>query len=141
MTGRRASGGQPRDAGNAAVELAPVAIVLISFLILIIIAGRIITAQLAVSDAAHDAARQASIARSPAAAQAAADQSALSALTANHLHCAPGVTVDTGGFAVPVGQPAQVTVTVTCQVQLPALASSRTVTATASSPLDIFRAR
>ena len=68
-------------------------------------------------------------------------------LAADHLDCTPAVTVDTAGFAVPPGQPAQVTVQVTCDVRLPGLTvipgipGSRTLTATASSPLDIYRAR
>ena len=134
------------DRGYAPVELAPVAIVFLIFLGLLITAGRSTLARLAVSAAARDAARQASISRTPAAAQAAALQSALAALRGDGLDCAPSVTVNTSGFAVPAGQPAQVSATVTCTVRLsdlavPGLPGSRTLTATFTSPLDPFRAR
>ena len=136
-----------RDGGNAAVELAPVAFVLIMFLGLLITAGRITLATLAVGDAARDAARQASIARSPQEASAAAVASARAALSADHLDCAPQVATGTAGFGVPVGQPASVTATVTCTVSLaglaglPGIPGSRTITATFTSPLDEFRGR
>ena len=53
---------------------------------------------------------------------------------------------DTTGFARPVGTPATITATVSCLVRLsdlamPGLGGSRTVTATASSPLDTYRER
>ena len=135
------------DRGNAVVELAPVAVVFILFIGLLIAGGRITTANLAVQDAAQDAARQASIARDPTAAQAAALPSAKAALAGDGLDCQPQVTLDTAGFAVPVGQPASVTATVTCHVSLagltsvPGMPGQTTVTATASSALDTFRSR
>jgi Flp pilus assembly protein TadG len=138
---------EKKEAGNAAVELAPVALVFIIFLALAITAGRITIARNAVADAASEAARQASIARTPGQAQDSAVTTAQSVLASDHLDCTPAVTVDTAGFAVPPGQPAQVTVQVTCDVQLsgltviPGIPGSRTLTATASSPLDIYRAR
>lgn len=136
----------PGDGGYAPIELAPVALCLLLFLGLIIAAGRTTSALLAVHDAARDAARQASIARTPQAAQAAAQQSALSALQNDGLDCSPTVTVNTSGFSVPVGEPAQVSATVTCNVRLsdlavPGLPGSRTLTATFTSPLDPYRAR
>lgn len=138
---------QGRDSGNAAVELAPVALVLIIFLALAITTGRIIIARNAVADAAYEAARQASIARTPGQAEADAVATAQSVLAADHLDCAPAVTVDVAGFAVPAGEPAQVSVQVTCDVRLsgltviPGIPGSRALTASASSPLDVFRAR
>jgi Flp pilus assembly protein TadG len=136
-----------REAGNAVVELAPVALVLIIFLVLAITAGRVITARNAIADAAREAARQASIARSPAQAQADALASARSVLAADHLDCTPAVTVDTAGFAIPPGIPAQVTVQVTCDVRLsgltliPGITGGKALTAAFTSPLDLFRAR
>ena len=94
------------EEGNAAVELAPVALVFLLFLGLAIAAGRITIAHMAVQAAARDAARQASIARTPGQAQAAARSSAEAALRADGLDCTPAVSVNTAGFAVPVGQPA-----------------------------------
>lgn len=133
--------------GNAAVELAPVAIVFLLFLGLAIAAGRITIAHMAVQGAARDAARQASIARTPAQAQAAARASAQAALRSDGLDCTPIVTVNTAGFSVPVGQPAQVSATVTCTVRLsdltavPGMPGARTLTATSASALDPYRAR
>lgn len=135
------------DDGNAAVELAPVALIFILFLGLAIGAGRITIAHTAVQAAARDAARQASISRTPGQAQAAALTSAQAALHGDGLDCTPAVAVGTAGFAVPVGQPAQVSATVTCTVGLadltavPGLPGARTLTAIFSSPLDPYRAR
>ena len=123
------------------------ALILLLFLGLLIAAGRITVTRMAVNDAARDAARQASIARTPGDAQAAAVRSADAALRADGLDCTPAVSVDTGGFAVPVGGSAQVTATVTCDVRLsdltavPGMPGSRSLTATFTSPLDPYRAR
>jgi Flp pilus assembly protein TadG len=133
--------------GNAVVELAPVAIVLILFLVMAIGAGRMMIAQGAVQAAAREAARQASIARTPWQAISAAEQSAQEALSQDGLDCVPQVSVDTSGFAVPVGQPAQVSVQVTCTVQLsaltvvPGMPGAKTLTASYVSALDPYRAR
>jgi len=100
-----------------------------------------------VDAAARDAARQASISLTPGAAQAAALSSAKAALGRDGLDCDPQVLVDTSQFnTVPVGQPATVTATVTCQVPLsdlvvPGLPGSRTLRFTFTSPLDPFRER
>jgi Flp pilus assembly protein TadG len=136
-----------RDDGNAAVELAPVAVIFILFLGLAIMVGRVIGDGMAVQAAARDAARQASIARTPGQAQAAALASAQATLRSDGLKCTPQVTVDTAGFSVPVGEPAQVSATVTCTVQLsdltavPGMPGSRTMRASFSSPLDLYRGR
>lgn len=135
------------DRGNAVVELAPVAVVFILFIALLIAGGRVTTANLAVQDAAQEAARQASLARDPAGAQAAALPSAKAALAGDGLDCQPQVTLNTAGFAVPVGEPASVTATVTCHVTLtglsviPGMPGQMAVSASASSPLDTFRGR
>jgi Flp pilus assembly protein TadG len=140
------SGRPGRERGNAALELVILAPVLLFLLGLVIAAGRTSIAQGSVQAAARDAARQASISRTPAAAQAAALASARLALSQDSLDCTPVVTVNTGGFGVPVGQAARVTARVTCQVSLsdllvPGLPGSKTLTATFTSPLDPFRAR
>jgi Flp pilus assembly protein TadG len=135
------------DRGNAVVELAPVALALIMFLVLLITAGRITAANLAVQDAAQSAARQASLARDPAGAETAALPSARAALAGDGLDCQPTVTLTTTGFAVPVGEPASVAATVTCHVNLtglniiPGVPGQVAVSASASSPLDTFRGR
>ena len=63
------------------------------------------------------------------------------------LRCASlTVSVDTTGFAVPVGSPAQVSTRVTCVVALsdigvPGMPGSKTLRAQFASPLDRFRER
>jgi Flp pilus assembly protein TadG len=135
------------DTGSATLELVVWAPGLLLLLGLLAVAGRVTTAQGAVEQAAVDAARTASVARTPGEARAAAQATAGATLSESALHCtALTVAVDASGFAVPVGQPATVTATVTCPVRLadlalPGLPGSRTVTARASSPLDTFRER
>jgi Flp pilus assembly protein TadG len=140
------------EVGNAALELVILAPVLLFLLALIIAFGRVSTAQNAVSDAAQDAARQASLQLNPADAIAAGQSSAQAALAADGLHCDPHVTVDTDGgnglpgFQAQVGQPAAVSATVTCvvslaQIVVPGLPGSRTITETFTSPLDPYRER
>ena len=135
-----------RDDGNAALELVVLAPVLLFLLGLVVAAGRTSIAQGSVDAAARDAARQASISLTPGAAQAAALSSAKSALSQDGLDCNPVVTVNTAQFSVPVGEPATVTATVSCQVPLsdllvPGLPGSRTLHFTFTSPLDPFRER
>jgi len=135
------------DAGNAALELVVLAPVLLFLLGLVVAAGRTSIAQGSVDAAARDAARQASISLTPGAAQVAARSSAQAALSRDGLDCDPVVRVITSQFtAVPVGLPATVTATVSCQVPLsdlvvPGLPGSRKLRATFTSPLDPYRER
>jgi Flp pilus assembly protein TadG len=136
------------DDGNAALELIILAPVLIALIGLVIAAGRTTLAQGSVAAAARDAARQASIARSPAEAQQEATSSATTALNGDGLNCQPQaqVLVNTNGFGVPIGQPAEVTATVICEVPLsdlwlPGAPGSKRLIATFSSPLDPYRGR
>jgi Flp pilus assembly protein TadG len=135
------------DSGNAALELVVLAPVLLALLGLVIAAGRTTVAQGSVDAAARDAARQASIALGPAAAADAGQASAQAALARDGLDCTSLlVSVDTGQFSNPVGQPATVTARVSCIVPLadlalPGLPGSATLRATFSSPLDLYRVR
>lgn len=93
------------------------------FVGLIIFAGRVSLAHEAVQSAAADAARSASISRTQGAAQSAGTSAASTSLTNQDLRCvSTTVDVDTTGFGAPVGTPAEVTATVTCQVDLSDLA-------------------
>jgi Flp pilus assembly protein TadG len=139
-------GSRGRDAGNAALELVILAPVILFLLGLVIAAGRTSVAQGSVAAAARDAARQASISLTPGAAQTAALTSARAALSQDGLNCDPVVRVNVTGFGVPVGEPAAVQATVSCQVSLssllvPGLPGSRTLRATFTSPLDPYRGR
>ena len=135
------------DDGSAPLELlilAPVILGLIGFVIAI---GRTSVAQGSVDAAARDAARQASISLTPAAARLAALASATAALREDGLHCKPVVTLDLQpGFSTPLGQPAQVSASVSCQVPLadllvPGVPGSRRLIGRFTSPLDPYRSR
>ncbi|WP_409331585.1 pilus assembly protein TadE [Trujillonella humicola] len=122
--------------------VAPALLLLLSFAV---VAGRAQIAEGAVAEAARAAAREASLARSGDAAAAAAR--AEQALIDQDLHCqSTTVDIDTAGFQAPPGQPADVTVTVSCVVGMadllaPGLPGSVTVEASFTSPLDAFRER
>jgi Flp pilus assembly protein TadG len=136
-----------RDTGSITLELTILTPAVLLLLGLVIVAGRIEIAHQAIDGASQAAAREASLARTPQAARAAATRAATANLAAHNLHCT-GVTVsvDTTGFAVAAGNPAQVTARVTCTLDLgdlalPGMPGSRTVTSQAVSVLDTYRAR
>jgi Flp pilus assembly protein TadG len=135
------------ERGVATLEFVVLTPVLIALLGLLVMAGRVAIASNSVQAAADEAARSASISRTASAARSGAEAGARRSLARQDLRCATvRVEVDTGGFATPVGLPARVSATVTCVVQLadlalPGFPGSRTVTATAVSPLDTYRER
>jgi Flp pilus assembly protein TadG len=119
---------------------------MLALLLVAVYGGRVAMARQAVQAAAADAARSASIARSATATTSAAD-SARATLANQDLRCRTlTVDVDASGFATRVGQAATVTATVSCIVDLtdliaPGVPGTRTLVATATSPLDTFRER
>lgn len=135
------------DEGSAPLELLILAPVILFLIGLVIAAGRTSLAQGAVDAAARDAARQASISLSPAAARLAAESSASAALRSDGLRCNPVIALDVNaGFSRPLGEPAQVSATVTCNVALsdllvPGIPGARRLRATFTSPLDPYRSR
>jgi TadE-like protein len=134
------------DCGAAPLELVILAPVVLALIGLVIAAGRTSIAQGSVDAAARDAARQASISLSPGAARQAAVSSAQAALRADGLDCRPVVRLELSGFSAPVGQPAQVSATVSCAVPLsgllvPGVPGAKTLTARFASPLDPYRSR
>lgn len=134
------------ERGSAAVELALLAPLLGSLVLVVLFGGRLALARQTVQAAAADAARAASIARTPAEAKQLASQIARNTLSNQGVTCAAtAVEVDTGGFAKPVGTEATTTVTVNCDVatadlSLP-LPGTVQVSATSSSALDTYRGR
>lgn len=135
-----------REQGAAVIEVVILAPALGLILALIIAGGRVALAHQAVEAAAAEGARAASISRTQASARSSARTAATSSLTAQNTRClATSVTVDTSGFASPVGTPASVGATVTCRLDLagvlPALPGSMNITATVRSPLDTYRER
>jgi Flp pilus assembly protein TadG len=135
------------DRGSEALEAAIGVPAFLLFIAMIIAGGRLAIADQSVQAAAAEAARSASIARTQGQAHGSAVSGATSSLANQKLQCASkSVSVDTSGFASPVGTPANVTATVTCVVNLsdvavPGLPGTRTITATMTSPLDTFRER
>jgi len=129
------------DAGSSTAEAAVVTPLLVAVLLFVVLCGRLVSAQIDLDAAASAAARSASIARTDAAAHAAADRTARDTLAARGVTCQQvTVAVSTGGLR-PGGA---VTVTVSCVVPLADLAllavpGSRTVQATSTSPVDVWR--
>jgi Flp pilus assembly protein TadG len=130
------------DRGSVAAEVtlvAPFMIMLLVFVAVVIHRG--VDARLRVDDAAHQAARAASIERTPTEAAEAAQSSASTALSSAGVSCA-SLTVDTvtGGFR-PGGT---VTVTVSCSVDfgdalILGVPSQKPLAATAVEPVDTYR--
>lgn len=144
MTGRWGD----RERGSAAIEAVIAIPAFVLFVVVIIAAGRVAMAHQSVEAAAAEAARSASLARTPGDAQAKATAAGAQTLVNQGLQCgSTTVTVDTSGFAVPVGSPAQVSAHVACDVDLgdltsiPGLPGTITVDATVGSPLDTYRGR
>jgi Flp pilus assembly protein TadG len=138
---------RPDERGSAAVEAAILAPPLLMLISLAIVGGRIQVAGGAIEAAAQDAARAASISRTAGQARTDAYAAASATLNQQSLHCASlTVAVNTAGFAVPVGQPATVEVSITCVVDFSDLVAdglpgSKTLNANFVSVLDTFRTR
>ncbi|TRW47440.1 TadE/TadG family type IV pilus assembly protein [Georgenia yuyongxinii] len=137
----------PDERGSASVEAAIGVPAFMLFIGLIIFGGRVAVTHQTVQTAADAAARSASIARTAAEAEASAQQAAEVSLANQGLKCAGiDVAVDTSAFATAIGAPGEVAVTIVCHVDLadvsvPGIPGTRTVRATMSSPLDVWRTR
>lgn len=135
------------ERGSAAIEAAIGLPAFVLFVGMIIAGGRLAIAHQSVQTAAADAARAASISRDALSADAAAGREAEASLANQEIACRSiRVSVSTAAFRVPVGQPADVTVTVSCRLDLsdlsvPGIPGSRVVRATMSSPIDTWRER
>lgn len=146
MTGPRHARRPDGERGSSSLELAILAPAMLLLLAMIIVAGRYAVAHQAVEGAASQAARAASLERDPALAADRAQTVAAATLANSELHCASvAVSVDTTGFASPVGTPASVSATVTCVVDIAGFAvpgiGPQTISTTHSSALDTYRER
>jgi len=136
-----------RDDGVSALEAVILAPAVLAMLVLAIIAMRVEVATQAVDAAAHDAARAASLEHDGDTARKAAEDLVSARLGGSeHLCHDLHVNVDTSGFAVQIGQPAEVTVAITCvadfsDVAVPGMPGSTTIDAKFTSALDQFRGR
>lgn len=131
------------ERGSVSTEFAVVMTAfLTSFMLLVVFAGRVSTAENNVRSAAQEAARSASLSGTPESAVVAAQQTAVANLASAGLTCASGldVAVDTAQFA-PGGW---VAVTVSCDTPFSDVASLavpgvRTFTGTATEVIDTYR--
>lgn len=131
-----------RERGAVSTELAVLTPLLIGFMLLVVFAGRTAQAEGDVQNAAHEAARAASLAGTPAAAAETARSTVDSNIAEGSVSCRSiDVSVDTTAFAAG----GQVTVTVACEATFADLAmlavpGSRTFQATAVEVVDSYRA-
>ena len=137
----------PED-GSMSVELVIWAPIMLVVILLLIACGRIALANISVSNAANAAARDASLASDSSTASTNAIQTADVAMSQAGLKCQPGsVVVDATGLDTPIGTTdAKVTAQVTCTLNLsdiaiPGLPGTKTITETATSPVDPYRVR
>lgn len=135
------------ERGNSSVSfvmIAPALVLVIGFLIF---AGRISIAGNVVESAAAAASRDASLARTQAGSVANATEAAKRVITQQGISCTSiNVAIDTSGLRAPLGQLGTMRATVTCQANLsdigiPGIPGSKTLTSTASSPVDAYRQR
>lgn len=139
----------PGERGQSiSVELAILLPALVLIIAMLIGAGRLALARITVQHWADSAARTATLARDAPSAQSRAHAVVTSDSAGSFLQCEGGwqLSVDTAGFAIPVGQPAAVQASVRCQVPLsdlflPGAPGTILIEADASSTLDRFRQR
>lgn len=131
-----------RDRGSVAAEtVIAVPVLLLLVLVTAVLISRGVDARLRLNDAAHQAARAATLTTSPNEAVTAAATTAATALADLTAICpTSAVTVDTSHFR-PGGT---VTVTLACRLDLtagllPGLDTTHTLTASATSPIDTWR--
>ena len=146
MTASRRTG--EGDRGAIVVEMALALPILVVILGSMVLFGRLTQAANTIELAAAQAAQAATSGDSAADARARAETAAGTVLSANGVACSrPAVVlVDTSQWGRPVGQPAAITVQVSCDVRLgdvalPAIPGTRTVSASAVSPLDTWTRR
>lgn len=127
-----------RDDGSAATELVVLAPLLVLVLLVVVGLGRMADARLRVDDAAHQAARAASLARNPGQARQQAGSAAGAALAAYGPSCSHFAVQSGTGPWTPGGV---VRVTVTCSVDLgiTGMPAHITVKRTAVSVIDLHR--
>ena len=140
---------RPRDTGSVAVELTILAPTLIILLLFVVAVERLTSARLTVQEAAHQAARTATLTRNPTVATRDARATALAVTTGKDLPCNDmQVTVDVPARSAEPSAARTAstvaTVRVACTVTLTDLTGlhlpSRTViVATATSPLDRYK--
>ncbi len=131
-----------RERGSVAAELTLLVPIFVLLLLLIVALGRASDASIQVQDAAHAAARAATLARYPAAAEGDAAQAASAALARSDTTChSVSVSADVGNLT----PGSMVRVTVSCTVNFADLSGidlpgAHTITASSSSIVDLYGA-
>lgn len=127
-----------RERGSAALELVIITPVLILLLLFMVAVGRTVDARERVQDAAHSAARAATLDTNAAQARSDAEQTAAQALADAGVTCDPmSVTADVGAFS----PGSTVTVTVSCRVSTTGISGLQlptTVSSTFRSVIDRY---
>lgn len=133
--------------GAVAVELTLLVPALLLVVGLLVAGGRLWFARTTVNEAAHTAARAASLARSAGEASTAGRAAGSQSLATAGLRCrSTSVSINTAAFGVPAGTPSTVTSTVSCIVDfsdvfLPGWPGSTELTGRGSAALDTYRGR
>ena len=128
------------DDGQAIAELVIVAPVLLLIIVLMVALGRIDSAQGDVESAARAGVQAAVVQPDAADAQTEATSAAISTLAGAGLTClSPQISTDTSNFVAGGTVSVRVTcVTSLADVSIPGVPGSKTLTATATAPLDVF---
>lgn len=135
------------ERGAASVELVLIAPALVAVILLLVAGGRLSMAGTAVESAAASAARAVSLAASSSEADDIAAASASLALAERDVACTNlSVSVDAAALDSVLGVNGEITITIACtvaldDVALPGLGGSQAISATATSPVDPYRAR
>ncbi|MCT1459829.1 pilus assembly protein [Aestuariimicrobium sp. p3-SID1156] len=134
---------RPSRGLSTAVEATLVLPAVVIILSLMVAGFRVWQTRTDLHQVAGAAARAGSLARSA----SSAEQQIRQVVQANRSACPhPQISSELSGFTIPAGQPASITVTLTCHIPLgdlivPGLPGHRTITVTASAPLDTYRER
>lgn len=143
MITRQQAVGRDGERGSAALELVVVTPLLVLLLLVVVALGRLADARLIVADAAHQAARAASLTRTEAEARTQAQRAANTAIKNSGSACTrPRVTLTTNGLA----PGATVSVRISCTADLGDLTRTRmpghvALSGTAFSVVDAYRSR
>lgn len=137
--------GWREDRGSASAEVVVLIVGLFAVVMVLFYAGRTLLTYRDVTNAAYQAARDASIARNAGDAATTAQSTAETMLADTVLQCTPTTTVDVSAFGTDPGQEGTLSVQVDCQVNVADLpligVSTVRMSATSTSPIDTYRER
>lgn len=135
------------ERGSNAAEIVIIAPIIAMLILVLVAAGRTALADNATQSASFSAARAASLSRDTTTANTAAQDAAQRAMNHAGITCLTlTVNLDASGLNAPLGTTGDVTATVSCDVNLsditlPGIPGNRTMSSTATSPVDAYRER